>query len=257
MLERWIPDRDSTILVVAADATDKGVFQALGFRNVTISNLDSRINASEFEPFNWRSEDAEDLQLSDGSYDYVVVHAGLHHLRSPHRGLTEMYRVARKGAIIFEARDSMTMRWLERLNLTQTFEHAAVFYSGSKFGGVSNTEIPNYVYRWTERELEKTIASYAPTAKHSFRYGYGIAVPSTPALERGNMLKMLTVTLITPLFQLFSALFPKQKNLFAAFIEKPAPGERLHPWLRLEDAEIKFNHEWAAERYHAQYKVPE
>ncbi len=255
-ISAWIPDRHSTVLIVAGGDTDHAIFAALGFNRVTISNLDSRMNGSEFQPYDWRFLDAEHLELTDGSYDYVVVHAGLHHLRSPHRGLTEMYRVARKGVVFLESRDSLTMRLIERLNLTQPYEHAAVFYSEGKFGGVTNSEIPNYVYRWTEREVEKTISSYSPTVRHRFRYRYGVGAPSTLKLERGNVLRRLLVMLAVPAFRVFTAVFPRERNLFACFVEKPAPGEGLYPWLKLHEGEVRFNHEWADVRYKTKYIPP-
>ena len=165
----WIADPEATVLIVAAGSTDYQVFSSLGFTRVTISNMDTRMTGSEFGPFSWSFQNAEQLEFADGSFDYVIVHAGLHHLSSPHRGLTEMYRVARLGAGLFEARDSSTMRWMLRMKLTHEYEHAAVFHNGGRYGGVNNTGVPNYVFRWTEREIEKTIASYAPALRHRFR----------------------------------------------------------------------------------------
>ncbi len=244
-ISEWIPDRNASILVVAGGTADHGVLLSLGFSNVTISNMDSRMNGAEFAPFAWRKEDGESLKLESESFDYTVVHAGLHHMPSPHRGLTEMYRVARKGVAIFEARDSFTMRLLERLGLTQSYEHSAVYDEGNS-GGVNNTDIPNYVYRWTEREVEKTIASYAPGYKHRFRYRHGSTSPSTPEL---GFFRRLAVTLATPGFLLFSALFPGQRNLFAAFIEKPKAGQSLHPWLKVSAGRVCFDREWGTKRY--------
>jgi SAM-dependent methyltransferase len=245
-ISEWIPDRASSILVVAGGDTDHRILLALGFSNVTISNMDSRMTGTEFAPFAWRPEDGECLNLENESFDYTIIHAGLHHMPSPHRGLTELYRVARKGVAIFEARDSFTMRLLERLDLTQTYEHSAVFYSEGRYGGVNNTDIPNYVYRWTERELEKTICSYAPTAKHRFRYRHGASPPSTPEL---GFIKRLVIMVAKPGYAFFSALFPKQRNLFAAFIEKPENEQSLHPWLKVARGKVEFNHEWGANRY--------
>jgi ubiquinone/menaquinone biosynthesis C-methylase UbiE len=51
----------------------------------------------EFAPFSWSFQDAEQLSFEDEAFDYVFVHAGLHHCASPHRALLEMYRVARRG----------------------------------------------------------------------------------------------------------------------------------------------------------------
>lgn len=243
-ISEWVPDRTSSILVVAGGGTDRGVLLALGFSDVTISNLDSRMKGTEFAPFAWRFDDGASLNVDDESYDYTIIHAGLHHMTSPHKALTEMYRVARVGVAIFEARDSSTMRLLERFGLTQRYEHSAVFEQGT-YGGVDNTEIPNFIYRWTEREIEKTIASYAPAHRHRFRYRYGATGLSTP-LSRA---KRLLVSIATPVYRLYSALFPKQRNLFAAFIEKPASGESLHPWLETVSGEVRFNREWGVKRY--------
>lgn len=243
-ISEWIPDRESSILVVAGGGTDRGVLLSLGFSNVTISNLDSRIKGTEFAPFAWRFEDGVSLQVESESFDYTIIHAGLHHMASPHKALTEMYRVARKGVAIFEARDSFTMRLLERFGLTQSYEHSAVFEQGT-YGGVDNSEIPNYIYRWTEREVEKTIASYAPAYNHRFRYRHGATSPSTPL----SFFKRLLVAIATPVYRLFSALFPTQRNLFAAFIEKPEKGQSLHPWLKDSSGKVGFNQEWGASQY--------
>lgn len=240
----WIPDRSSSILVVAGGGTDRAVLSALGFTNVTISNVDTRIKGTEFAPFAWRFEDGSALTVDDESYDYAIIHAGLHHMTSPHKALTEMYRVARKGVAIFEARDSLTMRLLERFGFTQSYEHSAVYEQGS-FGGVENTEIPNYIYRWTERELEKTIASYAPAYNHKFRYSYGATALSTPL----SLPKRILVAIATPMYRLFSALFPRQGNLFAAFIEKPVRSESLQPWLQQSGSGLTFNREWGVRQY--------
>ena len=46
--------------------------------------------------------DAEDVPLSDGSFDVCEVHDGLHHLPRPFEAIAEMARVAREGLIIIE-----------------------------------------------------------------------------------------------------------------------------------------------------------
>ena len=37
------------------------------------------------------------------TFDWVILNAVLHHLASPHRGINEALRVARKGAVFIEA----------------------------------------------------------------------------------------------------------------------------------------------------------
>lgn len=249
VLSRVIPDRGASVLVVGGGGLDKQVFEELGFRNVVISNLDTRAQAGDFAPYAWSFQDAERLTCPDGAFDFVVVHAALHHCQSPHRALLEMYRVARVGVLSFESRDSLLMRLVERLRLAQVYEHAAVFHNDCAFGGLRNTDVPNYVYRWTEREVEKTVNSYAPYAAHEFAYHYGHDAPATVALERGAYLKRFVIAVARPAYRVFAMLFPKQQNLFAFVVRKPALPGQLHPWLEWRNGKARFNAEWARARY--------
>ena len=163
-----------------------------------------------------------------------------------------MYRVARVGMLAFESRDSSIMRFLERHEVTQTYEHAAVYFNECKYGGVNNTEIPNYIYRWTEREIEKTIQSYAPCFKHRYIYRYGTALPCTLELEKKWHLKNHLVRLLSPLYKIFVKIFPKQQNLFAFYIDKPVfDPDLLFPWLLFDEKRkiIKFNRVWGDQNY--------
>src|SRR5712672_2452459 len=121
---------DSSVLVVCGERYDRDVFHGLGFRRFTISNLDSRIDGSEFAPYPWSLQDVESLGFADGAFDFVVVHQGLHHCHSPHRGLLEMYRVARLGVLAFEPRDTRLVRLGVRLGFGQEYEIAAVAGNG-------------------------------------------------------------------------------------------------------------------------------
>ena len=249
-INRFIPDRHASILICGAGSFDKQVFEECGFDHVTISNLDSRMNGSEYAPYRWAYEDAESLSYNNDSFDYVIIHAAIHHASSPHRVLTEMYRVAGKGVLAIESRDSLIMRILERLKLIQVYEHAAVYYNDCKFGGVNNTDIPNFVYRWTEREIEKTIKSFAPYAKHDFFYGYETSFPVTPEMEKNGIVKYLLLKLLQPFFWLLTRIFVKQQNLFAFFIKKPAIPDQLFPWIKLNDGkQLVFNVPWGHEKY--------
>ena len=246
-----ITDKKSSVLVCGGGEHDKNIFKELKFQNVTISNLDSRMKGNEFEPFKWKYENAENLSFEDNTFDFVVIHAAIHHASSPHRVLTEMYRVAKIGILAFESRDSMIMRILEKFCLTQTYEHAAVYYNGCKYGGVNNTEIPNYIYRWTEREIEKTIQSYAPYLTHRYIYKYGYDFPCTPQIERKGLIKIIFLKIVLPFYVVFSKLFPKQQNLFAFFVEKTDAKYMLFPWLKIDTTtnKITFNQQWGENKY--------
>jgi SAM-dependent methyltransferase len=214
----------SSVLVVCGGDTDKEALQKAGFNGVTISNLDERLRGDEFAPYSWSFQDAESICFPDGSFDYVMVHAGLHHCASPHRALLEMYRVARKGIVVVEARDSLVMRAAVAMRWVPKYEAGAVQGNDCRYGGVRNSEVPNFIYRWTEREVEKTVASYAPHAAHRIRYFYGVRLP----VER------FSPWLTTPLRicgRVIGALFPREGNLFGFYIEKPGQ-EDLYPWMK-------------------------
>ena len=53
ILKKTIKDKDSKILVTAGGSLDKRVFSELGYKNVTISNLDSRMDANQYLPYKW------------------------------------------------------------------------------------------------------------------------------------------------------------------------------------------------------------
>src|SRR6185312_16748960 len=90
------------VLVVCGGPLDDAVMRTVGFNEFVITNIEGSAGA--------RPQDAQNLSFDDGAFDAVIVHAGLHHCHSPHRALLEMYRVARKCVIAFEARDSFVMR---------------------------------------------------------------------------------------------------------------------------------------------------
>ena len=72
LVQRGILDPGMRILVTCGGTADRDVFFRLGFKNVTISNVDSRMKGDEFAPFAWSYQDAENLQFPDGDFDFVV-----------------------------------------------------------------------------------------------------------------------------------------------------------------------------------------
>src|SRR5882757_7841889 len=234
---------DSSVLVVCGGAYDRDVFHGLGFRRVTISNLDSRINGEEFAPYPWSLQDVERLRFEDGAFDFVVVHQGLHHCHSPHRGLLEMYRVARRGVLAFEPRDTRLVRLGVRLGFGQEYEIAAVAENGLRAGGVGNSATPNFIYRWTEREIEKTIRTFRPAGRAGFRYFSALRVPEERMRSMKNRLVAGSLGVLLPVVRLFAKVFPGQSNCFAFAVTKV--GE-LHPWM-VDEATVDA--EWVGRRY--------
>jgi hypothetical protein len=66
-----------------------------------------------------------------------------------------MLRVSRRGALIFENRDSFLLNVAKTLGYTVDYELEAVTANKFIAGGARNGPIPNFVYRWTEKEVIK------------------------------------------------------------------------------------------------------
>ena len=125
------------------------------------------------------------------------------------------------------------MRLAVRLGAVDEYELAAVAAHGLEAGGVANTSTPNYVYRWTEREVEKTIASFAPHVRHRIRFFREFELPEgLVAIDRGPRARLLR--LAAPVVTGVTRVLPRQANLFAFAIEKPHQPQDLQPWMRME-----------------------
>jgi ubiquinone/menaquinone biosynthesis C-methylase UbiE len=249
LIDRQVLRPEMKVLAVCAGEWDRSVLAECGFTNVTLTNLDERMTGSEFAPFAWRRENAEQLSFGDGEFDVAMVHSGLHHCRSPHRALLEMYRVSRLGLVVFEPSDNLATRLGVRLGLGQEYEWAAVAGHDCRFGGQDNTAIPNYVYRWTRREVEKTILSYAPLGKHRFLYFYKLRIPWYRSKMMAGRLLDAVYLALAPLAHGVTRVFPSLSNNFAFVVLKPRQPDDLHPWLALDHGRVEINKAWIAQRY--------
>jgi SAM-dependent methyltransferase len=249
LLEKGVLRTDMRILVICGGRLDRDVLQECGFRDVLISNLDARLKGDEFAPFQWSFEDAERLTFADNEFDFCIVHSGLHHCHSPHRALLEMYRVARLGLLVFEPRDGFMVRLGVRLNVGQQYEVAAVFDNNMTFGGVRNSEIPNYVYRWTPGEVRKVVQSFAPIGNHRCTFFYALRVPWSRLKLLKNKVYLLGVVAVLPALKVLSLFLPTFCNNFGFLVLKPRLPEDVFPWLTVVDGRIALDREWVTTRY--------
>jgi SAM-dependent methyltransferase len=151
------------VLVVGGGHEDLEMLSACGFSQIVMSNLDTPTLAL----------DVENIALPDDSYPVVFAHAVLHHCRSPQRAVGEMARVSRKHVFFLEPNDSWALRLLVRLGYSFPYELAAVADNEYVRGGLRNGPIPNYIYRWTRREVEKSVLAYHPERTfdvHAYTY---------------------------------------------------------------------------------------
>ena len=234
-----------SVVAVCAGVRERDVFSRARLENATITNIDERDPGDRFAPFEWSYQDAHNLTFEDGSFDFAFVTDGLHHCSSPHRALLEMYRVARKGVIVVESRDSLLMRVANRLGLSPEYELEAVVGSEFTSGGVDNTAIPNYIYRWTESDFEKAISSFNPLGKHAFRFFYELNLPYELAEWKKSSFKLRVIRVVDPVLRGFTRVFKKQCNTLAMIALKPTVPDDLWPWLKLEDGTVVFDRRYA------------
>lgn len=151
-------DRSQRVLVVGGGQEDLEMLSACGFAKIVLSNLDTPGMAL----------DAENIALPDDSYPVVFAHAVLHHCRSPQKALGEMVRVSQKHVLFLEPNDSWALRALTWLGFSFPYEVGGVINNGY-LGGMRNGPIPNYIYRWTEREVIKSVSAYHPERRFQVR----------------------------------------------------------------------------------------
>lgn len=220
-------DSSHCIVVSCGGEADILALSSCGLDNAVITNIDNGQRGGE-GLYKWQHCDAEHLPFEDESFDWGFVHAGLHHCASPHRGLLELLRVARKGILVIEARDSFTMRLAVRLGLTSDYEIEAAAMLQGGGGGVGNSGVPNFVYRWTENEVRKTIESAYPERLNRIRFFYGLRLPN----ERHTMsrpLKRHVVKVLGLGVKALVKLAPSQGNEFAFVILKSTTDK---PWIK-------------------------
>lgn len=246
-IRRGLLNRTHRVLVVGDGETDRQTLSAAGFTDVMITNLAPHAGQEEYVPYAWKREDAENLSFGDGSFDWVVDHAALHHMGSPHRAFLEMLRVARKGVVAFESRDSLLMRLAERLGFTGRYALEPIFLSSGKGHGVRNQPIPNFITRWTEGEVRKTVYSMHPAHEHRFEFFYDLRIP----VERFRMARSLPLRLIGKVLDglspLIRAVFRRQGNCFGFLVQKNV---RLQPWMKeAPDGSLLPDIDFLAQKY--------
>jgi len=249
-------DLNSAVLVIGGTQEDAEVLLQSGFRQITLSNIEGTIDQSGTtidHPV--IAVDAENSCLADCSFDIVFVHEALHHCRSAHRALCEMLRIAKRQVILMEPNDSAVMRLLARMGFSFPFEIAAVVDNDYVRGGVRNSQVPNFIYRWNRREVHK--ASSAFLAECIFRlyaYPYWDFNVDEKNLAYRKQTRISTITSIIGAKKFLQLLhvaqvvlnrvspLRRQGNKFFCAIEKTS---ELQPWLiREQDGAISFNRDF-------------
>ncbi|MGA3160883.1 MAG: class I SAM-dependent methyltransferase [Terracidiphilus sp.] len=252
-------DLQCSVLIVGGSYEDAVILRNVGFRNMTLTNLqdlaDFELPPLEGAELDAVNADAEDMQFADDSYDLVLAHETLHHCRSPHKALLEMLRVSRRHVIIQEPNDSLMMHTFVKLRFSFPYELPSVIFHNFKAGGVRNTCVPNYIYRWNAWEMYQTAASYMPESEFGLyirRYWDFNVDKDELALRSqtriGSFTKILGPSLFLACLHGFQAVMNRlpwvggQGNKFFGCITKL---DDLKPWLVRDSGRIVFNQNYA------------
>ncbi|CAN1606844.1 hypothetical protein MCEMIE29_00233 [Candidatus Pelagibacterales bacterium] len=200
IIKKYLENKiDNTILVLGAGNLDKEVLEK--YSNIFFTNVNEQ-NEKEIKSNIFM----QNLPYNDNSYDYVITHASIHHCSKPHAAILEMLRVAKFGVIFIESRDCFLTRLSCSLGYSEKYEFSAV--KNDERGGVDNTNVPNFVYRWTEMEVLKLINSYKPLNKYKIYFDYDYDF------------KFLNNFFINFFIWIFFHIFINQKNLMSVYIKK-------------------------------------
>jgi hypothetical protein len=222
---------DDSVLVQFAGTFDEMVCREVGLTNVTFVNIAPDSPSSEI---GGTAFDAHKMPQESGSYDHVMGHSGIHHCSRPHEALHEMYRIARKTVLFVENQDSALMRLASKVGVVGWYELAAVVADGYDTGGVDGTGVPNFVYRWTRRDLYKTVATYDPAYEIPIEvhteWNLGTGRVASAVLKRKLRLSEQNAErAFTNGQKLMNKVAARQGNIFAATIRKDL--RVLHPWM--------------------------
>lgn len=112
-----------------------------GFVNTVASDLsDAVLKQSHRRGYikDFQAINAEEIDLPDESFDFILCKETLHHMSSPYRAIQECLRVAKFAVVIIEPQDPMI--------------DSPVDPTGDKPG---YEEVGNYVYTFSKREIQK------------------------------------------------------------------------------------------------------
>ena len=241
IINKIIIDKNSKILVVGGTKYDSNIFKNNSFLNVTIGNLDRE---TDYTPYKHTIQDLRKLTLENDSFDYVVANACIHHTSKPHQAILEMYRVSSKGIIVIEGNDSLFIKITNFFGLSQEYELSAII-SGEynhDLGGVDNTNVPNFVYRWTEREVYKLISCYEPQFTHKIEFYYDSDFEGYKNVKKMRLINPI-LFLLEMAAKVYFLFFKKEKNLFSFFVNKK--DRKLNKWIKnFENNNTKIDREY-------------
>ena len=215
-------NKDSNFLLISASLYEVKILKELGYLNfsITYHDEDEKNQFLDFgfkENINLFKSDLRDLSFKDKSFDYTITNATIHHIDLPHKAITELYRVAIRGVLVMESTDSFIMRLATKIKLAEEFEVSSV-NEDKNTGGLLDTAIPNYVYRWTEKEILKLLKSFDPKNINFVNFDY--ASDLTNFKTRDSYIENILLKILIIMGKIFFFFFKKQQNCMSIFVDK-------------------------------------
>ena len=213
--------KEDEVLVISGSIAEVLILNKYGYENITITYYDenTKINIEqEFRNTNFIKLDLSQNNINIKKYDYVIICNTLHHLDKPHQTILNLYDITNKGFLIFEGNDSFLIRILSKMNFMETFENSAISKDGT--GGLLNSNVANYIYRWTEREIVKLLFSYDPNHKNKLYFNYSYDLFNKAVQKKLNIILKLFFPILKVMAHIIFNVFPKQGNILITFIKK-------------------------------------
>ena len=215
-------DKGSNFLLISASMYEVKILKNLGYLNFNITYHDDAekkqfLDYGFKENINLFKSDLRNLAFKDKSFDYAITNATIHHIDLPHKAITELYRVAIKGVLIIESNDSLIMRLATKVKLTEEFEVSSI-NEDKNTGGLLDTAVPNYVYRWTEKEILKLLKSFDPKNINFVNFDY--AGDLTNFKNRDGYIENILLKILIITGKIFFFFFKKQRNCMSIFVDK-------------------------------------
>ena len=215
-------NKKSNFLLVSASTYEVKILKDLGYLNFSITYHDENekkqfLDYGFKENINLFKSDLRELTFKDKSFEYAITNATIHHIDLPHKAITELYRVAIRGVLIIESNDSLIMRLATKIKLAEEFEVSSI-NEDKNTGGLLDTAVPNYVYRWTEKEILKLLKSFDPKNINFVNFDY--ASDLTNFKNRDGYIKNILLKILIITGKIFFFFFKKQQNCMSIFVDK-------------------------------------
>ena len=253
---------DQSVLIVGGSAADEQLLRQVGFKDILNSNLPTdmdRLNGEEWraapKPSIWRWMPSRwicrPIPMILCSPLKFCITAARHTRR-----LCEMLRVSRRYVVFMEPNDSAAMNALVKMNFSFPYELPAVIAHDYQSGGLRDSNIPNFIYRWNRHEVVKTVSSCIPERMFYVRaHPYWDFSVTKEELDRRKATRIGTITsligarnfiALLRVAQLTMNLLPPlrgQGNKFFCCIDK---GVELKPWMAREGKDIVYNRQFGS-----------